>query len=1815
MDESRVKAVGYATKEGMNGQIRTERVCLLTILAVATLAYLPSLSHSFQYDDLNHILGNKQIADPLGYFRAFAEKGYSEWTTRLVPNLTLCWNYFLFGFNPTGYHATNLAIHLLNIALIWRFARVLLDRFGNKDSLVPLAAAAFFALHPLNTEAVVYCNARPNTVCTALYLMTMLALIEAVETRNRGRELIARWCLFGVLLILTLLTKELAVTIVVTAPLLLLWLGSGPSAPYREIRSRVVWLMVGLFVIGMVAIAATGAWSYVALSSAYTSGWGLGSYFLLNAAGQSAVFFKYLGLACAPFPSFLNVDHDVRPLCQTLNPGNGIGAGGQIELIIVPIVCLLGVLGLIAGALALRNRAPLVSYLMLWPMLTHAPTSLVPRGEQMVEYRTYLPMVGISLLFALAGGRLLNGLSFLPAGWINIRAVAVSAMTGLFLWGAVERAAVWETPESLWTDTIGKSPRKARPYLNLGYAQETSGQLEAAIATYTRGLAQVPENSKLHYNRGNARAALGDPGGAVEDLTRALQLEPNFADACNNRGKARLALGDWEAAIEDYTRALASDRNHALAYSNRAAARGMNGDVKGALADADAALNANPKLAEAHLNRGNVRATTGDIRGALRDFRDALALNPGLTDADLNRGLVQARQGDLARSTTDLERTAQGPQSASAPFANPVSISHSIGSPALASGVKVLGTALSQSERLAQAVDATNVVWRTGGSAPWFDYTRWIPTGMEPSPDFDAACSGQISHNEESWLEADIPVPGTLVFSWGVSSQPNADALRFFSGDKLVASISGYLWWQRRAFDVPAGTVRWVYSTDAAERNGSNRGYVNMVSFYPSVENSPPTIVQEPVPSSFPWVMIANQEVGEDAVFAVGATGEAPLRYQWYKGGAPLAGAVQPTLVLREVNLADAGSYHVIVTNRLGSVTSTAVTLTISTFGLANALDTPPQDPSGGLFWATGGNRSWVALTMDPTAHDKQDSAVSGLISHNQESWIERTVTGPMIVSFWWKVSSEKDADFLQFQVGDVAFTKISGDVNWREETFELPAGPHRLRWRYAKNGAVSAGEDRGWLDQVTLRLPPQQLLALALDATNLVWRTGVNASWMDFTLGPPAEIVPLDGWDAARSGAIADDHRSWLETDLSAPGTIAFWWSVSSQTNADLLRFFIGGTEIAAISGDAKWQQRIFSVPAGSQIARWEYSKDGSRSEGLDRGILDQVTFAPLRDGEPPTTIYSPQPQTAFEGSDVSFAVIAVGAGPLTYQWYKNAAPITGATEASLELRRVTLNQAGAYQAVVRNPYGAVTNAVAYLSVQPSPFSFALETTGLVWSTGGNASWFAFSSSPGAIRNNSAGSGTITQNQTSWIETSVTGPLLLQFRWRVSSEPNVDYLRFILGGVELAHLSGEVAWRQEAFVVPAGPQTLRWEYNEKSSMTGGAHRGWLDNVVISSGAPAITSPPQDQAVVAGENVIFSVSASGFPPLTYQWLKDGTAIPGATNSILRLGKAPTVDASQYSVAVSNSLGSVATSGATWTLTSLISLAEALDRTDLVWSAGGNSSWLGEPRGAFPAAWDGIDAAKSGFITDGQESWIQTTVTGPKILRFRWKVSSQENADFLRLFVGKTEAAHISGEIDWRREDFTIPEGEQSVRWQYSKDASGSAGLDRAWLDHIEIFAAPQIIQAPASQVVWEGSSVTFAVSVDWEPELTYLWLKDGRVIPGQTTHLLVLRNVSATDAGNYAAVVSNGGGSTTSGPATLEVHPPPEPFLRILAGPPLPAVSIKTMVGQRFVLEASDSLNPAEWRAVDSVVGEGTVKTFRDSTPAASRRFYRVRIE
>jgi alpha-tubulin suppressor-like RCC1 family protein len=241
--------------------------------------------------------------------------------------------------------------------------------------------------------------------------------------------------------------------------------------------------------------------------------------------------------------------------------------------------------------------------------------------------------------------------------------------------------------------------------------------------------------------------------------------------------------------------------------------------------------------------------------------------------------------------------------------------------------------------------------------------------------------------------------------------------------------------------------------------------------------------------------------------------------------------------------------------------------------------------------------------------------------------------------------------------------------------------------------------------------------------------------------------------------------------------------------------------------------------------------------------------------------------------------------------------------------------------------------------------------------------------------------------------------------------------------------------------------------------------------VLVGDGSPHITISPVSQAVLREASVRLHALAVGIQPMRYQWQWNGQNLPGATNAYLTVSNAP----GNYRMIAVNALAAVTSRTARVTIPSILvntNLGVALNATNLAWNTysynRGQQSryglWVAEDQ----VTHDGQAAAQSGSITNSEQSILQTTVTERGNLTFWWKVSSEADYDFLNFYLDSTNAAAISGELDWQQHSVAIPSGVHTLKWVYTKDATVTAGQDAGWLDEVVFTPASPLILGPPS---------------------------------------------------------------------------------------------------------------------------------------------------
>ncbi len=235
------------------------------------------------------------------------------------------------------------------------------------------------------------------------------------------------------------------------------------------------------------------------------------------------------------------------------------------------------------------------------------------------------------------------------AGWES--GVQKSVAEALKLWAAHDWAALRTSVEEALA-RHGAGPGTEELDWLLGSMLDAA----PAVAALDRALAKRPWYAEALFVRALRRRESGDLDGAIADYSKLIEMRPRAVEAYNNRGRLRHLKKEGAAAIADFDAALAIEPAYADALINRSLARQSGGDAAGARRDLDAAIQADPSVPSAWNNRGVLRAAAGDLPGAESDFGEALKRDSTYAAAWFNRGRYRLRSGREEDGRADLRR-------------------------------------------------------------------------------------------------------------------------------------------------------------------------------------------------------------------------------------------------------------------------------------------------------------------------------------------------------------------------------------------------------------------------------------------------------------------------------------------------------------------------------------------------------------------------------------------------------------------------------------------------------------------------------------------------------------------------------------------------------------------------------------------------------------------------------------------------------------------------------------------------------------------------------------------------------------------------------------------------------------------------------------------------------------------------------------------------------------------------------------------------------------------------------------------------------
>lgn len=250
-----------------------------------------------------------------------------------------------------------------------------------------------------------------------------------------------------------------------------------------------------------------------------------------------------------------------------------------------------------------------------------------------------------------------------------------------------------------------------------------------------------------------------------------------------------------------------------------------------------------------------------------------------------------------------------------------------------------------------------------------------------------------------------------------------------------------------------------------------------------------------------------------------------------------------------------------------------------------------------------------------------------------------------------------------------------------------------------------------------------------------------------------------------------------------------------------------------------------------------------------------------------------------------------------------------------------------------------------------------------------------------------------------------------------------------------------------------------------------------------------IIEQPVSQTVCANGFATFTVSAAGTPPLSYQWFKNGGAIPGATSSSLIINPVSPGDTGSYDVVVSNPCGSIPSNSATLTVDTAPTITvQPVPQSVCV---------------------DG--AAVFTVIADGAPSPT-----------YQWRRNGVEIPD-------ETAPTLVISPVS------------PGDAGSYDAVASNTCGSVISNAATLTVSTEPTITMQPVAQQACEGGVASFMVAASGTGVLTYQWFVDAEEIFGETSSFLMIDPVGPADAGTYHADVTDDCGTVSSTGAALTV--------------------------------------------------------------------------
>ena len=509
-------------------------VSMALVIVLGCAVYANSLRGAFVYDDTGLVSENAYIKDWSNITKLFTENifaghGIKSTYYRPLQMITYVADYSLWGFNVTGYHLTNILLHILAaLSVLW------LINILSGDKLISALTALLFVTHPIHTEAVAYISGRAEMLYAAFVILCFIFYLKYHRSKS-----ILTYITMLVCFILALLSKESAVVLL---PLIILY-----HFAFKKKINLKAFLAVTFITLSYLFLR------FMLLSHLRPDA-RLDGNIIQRIPRFLAAVVNYIKLLIMPF--------DLR-----LHYGSG-SSFGFLDPVVLLGAAMIAVF-LLYG-FQKRHTKKLVSFGIFWFFASLLPVSGIIRlKDYMLEHWLYLPSVGFFLLAAIA-------LAFLSRKK-GFRILVVLFTTALLLFYSgitIIQNSFWRNPVVFYKRLLRYAPENENIEIrtNLANTYVRLKKYEESIPLYKEIIKVLPNDPKAYNGLGNAYFAIGETKKATALYIKAIGLDPYFAATYNNLGRVYFKEGRNQEAIELFKQAIAINPNHGSMHSNLAEA-------------------------------------------------------------------------------------------------------------------------------------------------------------------------------------------------------------------------------------------------------------------------------------------------------------------------------------------------------------------------------------------------------------------------------------------------------------------------------------------------------------------------------------------------------------------------------------------------------------------------------------------------------------------------------------------------------------------------------------------------------------------------------------------------------------------------------------------------------------------------------------------------------------------------------------------------------------------------------------------------------------------------------------------------------------------------------------------------------------------------------------------------------------------------------------------------------------------------------------------------------------------------------------------